>query len=312
MFNQWLYNFILHSRQISFFEIVRFKIAKKMEQLLLRIDVPLVSYSLHGTNIILPWTHLLPVILKKYPCYSDNLARIGNIVHAHKSGITLVDIGANIGDSVILLRRYAQFPILCIEGDDYYFQLLQKNLASFQEVWTHRAMVGTVNEERKGSVQRHSGTGSLTLHEKNESTVQIHSLSFILSQYPQFASPTIIKIDTDGFDLAILRGAAEVLQKSHPILFFEYDPYFLSLQSDDGLSIFPFLSAYGYDYILVYDNYGEFLCSASCTDTEKLSELHHYMTGRNGEYYYDLCILHRSESKLFQQLRTAELTERKP
>lgn len=307
MLLQWLYNNILKNNQDTFIAIVRYRIMKKIERIFVNVATSLMRTKIHGAELSVPWTHQLPFILKKYPGYSANLTRIAKTVQEVYSEMTMVDIGANIGDTVIMLRAAVHFPILCIEGERYFFQIMESNLTGVKDVWFHCGFVGSDDGDVKGSVRRHSGTGSLVLNHNETNVIPVQSLSSILSTYPRFTAPTMVKIDTDGFDCTILRGCSKLLAAAHPVLFFEYDPHFLSLHGDDGLSIFPFLARFGYQHILVFDNFGSFICSAECSDTKLLEELHHFVSGRNGEQYYDLCVLHQSETSLFQTIRSTEL-----
>ena len=52
-------------------------------------------------------------------------------------------------------------------------------------------------------------------------------------------SPNFIKIDTDGFDFKVLRGANNTLKTYKPVIFFEWDKIHLQAQNEDFLSIFP-------------------------------------------------------------------------
>ena len=84
-------------------------------------------------------------------------------------------------------------------------------------------------------------------------SISIQTLDDLLKDYPKFRHSKILKIDTDGFDLKILRGADNFLSEAKPVLFFEYSPFLLSQQQEDGLSIFPYLQSKGYKNLLIYD-----------------------------------------------------------
>jgi hypothetical protein len=48
------------------------------------------------------------------------------------SFLAVVDVGANVGDTACIIKTAEEVPILCIEGDEYIFDFLQKNIAQFQ------------------------------------------------------------------------------------------------------------------------------------------------------------------------------------
>ena len=69
-----------------------------------------------------------------YENYSKNLPRLVKQVETKYSNLTVIDIGANIGDSVALIKSIIDVPFICIEGDKFYFDLLQKNVEQFKDV----------------------------------------------------------------------------------------------------------------------------------------------------------------------------------
>jgi len=206
-----------------------------------------------------------------------------------------------------MVRQLSHYPVLCIEGDEYFFSLLEKNLASQKDVELVHAFVGESNEEVRGEFRNKSGTGNVVRRPDRARVFKFSSLSDILKRYPAFSGPKLVKIDTDGFDLKILRGAADILRSAKPILFFEYDPFFLSQQGDDGVSIFPFLRDLGYERILFYDNFGDFMFSARLDNDGLFEEVHSYFSGRGGESYCDLCVFHQEDSDLALRIRDEEL-----
>ena len=117
----------------------------------------------------------------------------------------------------------------------------------------------------------------------------------------------MLKIDTDGFDNKIIRGAIPFLKNTKPVIFFEYDPFFLSKQNDNSLSIFSELNFIGYQRMLVYDNYGELLLSADLNNSRLLEDITHFYTGRNGLRYCDLCVFHDEDNDLFDEIRKNEM-----
>ena len=112
----------------------------------------------------------------------------------------------------------------------------------------------------------------------------------------------LIKTDTDGFDLRIIRGAERTLE-SGPVLFFEYDPDMLA--GDDGPAFLRWLGDVGYSDLLVWDNTGP---PAARHDTVRgltLADLDRYYRG-NPDAYCDIAAFARKDSDLAQDLRARE------
>ena len=282
--------------------IVRF--LRAIQKMVLKFGMPLVNYDLAGTKVRIPLTHDLPFNLKSYPGYSSNVARIGQYAKEKFPDLTFIDIGANVGDTVILARKYCHYPILSIEGDEFYFSLLEKNLVNEKDVTLANAFIGDSNTPKKGSLRRYLGSVRLETGESATTTIDFKTLPEILAEYPQFSRSKFLKIDTDGFDLKILRGAAEFLASAKPILFFEFDPNLLMAQNDDGISVFPFLQSLGYESSLLYDNCGVYLLSLSLSNLDLLMDLHYYFWV--SQRYCDICVFHKEDAELFSSVRIRE------
>ena len=59
----------------------------------------------------------------------------------------------------------------------------------------------------------------------------------------------LIKIDVEGYELNVLRGAMDLLKKHRPILFVELDDNNLIDQGDSALTLIRFLGEVGYKEI---------------------------------------------------------------
>lgn len=258
-------------------------------------------------DIHIPLTHHLPFILKTSPLYSNNLVRIAKLVNEKYSDLKFIDIGANIGDSVALLRSVTDFPILCIEGDDYYYNILEKNIALFKDVQIKKSYIGEFTSEM--NVNPVSKNGTAYLHQEgdiNKKTL-IKNISSILEEHELFSKSKMLKIDTDGYDNKIIRGSFSYLKESKPVIFFEYDPYFLAQQGEDSLSIFKFLHTIGYKKLLIYENRGEFILSADIDNVTLLEDITNFYSGRNGLLYCDICVFHEEDEDLFNTVRLSEI-----
>jgi FkbM family methyltransferase len=281
---------------------ISFKLIKKISS---SYD-PLVSYPIKGHQLKLPISHALPLVLQYYPGYSNNLARLAGCTYAKYPDLKIIDIGANIGDSVFVIKNEVSCPILCIEGDPVFFKILQANTADCENVVVNQVFVGDSDTVADKKLVTVFGTAHFT--DSINNSTKFRKLSSILIDEPQFAQAKLLKIDTDGFDLAIIRGSADFIQSVKPVLFFEYDPFFLANQKEDGISIFSTLQTLGYHSIVIYDNFGRYLISLPLTETSQIADMHGYLLNRLGKYYYDICAVQAEDLAIIQQLREIELS----
>lgn len=241
-------------------------------------------------------THNLPKILKKWPNYSSNLPRMASVTLKKYPDLSLIDIGANIGDTVALLRSKDYFPIICIEGDGDFFNLLNQNTQQFKEVFIFKYFLGDKSEAIDGIMEQKNGTAKII---KSDNKIKLITLDKFLKNHPDFQSAKILKIDTDGYDLKIINGGLNYIKQTKPILFFEYDEVYFSNVGDDGLSTLKNLEKIGYSKILFYDNYGRFLISSKLNNHEQIKQLHIYIKNKAGAFpYYDLCIFHTKDDDI--------------
>jgi FkbM family methyltransferase len=286
----------------KFLAQVSFRIIKKIAN---AYD-PLINYSIKGHQLKLPLSHALPSVLQYYPDYANNLARVASCAYAKYPDLKVIDIGANIGDSVFIIRNKVSCPILCIEGDPAFFKILQTNTAESKDVVIKQVFVGDNDAITNKELVIVSGTAHFT--DSSNTSTEFKKLSSILQEDSQFSQAKLLKIDTDGFDLAIIRGSVDFITSAKPILFFEYDPFFLKNQKEDGISIFPLLQALGYHSIIIYDNFGRYLISLPLTETNQIADMHGYLLNRLGDYYYDICAVHAEDLEVIRQLREIELS----
>ena len=251
-------------------------------------------------NMLLNKRHALPNVLKKFPYYSTNLPRLASKVKEKYTDLLLIDVGANIGDTVALNRSKTHFPIVCIEGDDFYFSILKKNITQFKNVEAFHFFLGEKNNIITGRKEIDNGTLKIVTNNDNEnSTISIITLDNFLQMNPKFKSAKILKTDTDGFDLRIIRGGLDYIQKTKPVLFFEYDRTMLEGIQENGIDTLNLLENMGYETAMFYDNFGRFLLSTELANKQLISQLHYYIKDNVSSFpYYDIALFHQQDKDI--------------
>ncbi len=308
MLSQVIHNKILAIKDKGLFNRIILQLIYLIRKCILRFKDPIIKTDIKGFNMNIPLSHNLPTILKAYPQYSSNLGRIAKQVKQKYRELTFIDIGSNIGDSLAILRNKAEFPVLCIEGDNQFFSILTMNLEGFPGVYSENVYLGELTENKLVSVNKSLGT--LHFNEKNNSSVnvRIEKLTDTLQKFKLFEFSKMIKIDTDGYDCKIIRGAIEFITKAKPVILFEYDPYFLSKQKDNDLSIFKVLKDIGYKGALIYDNFGDYMISLDLGNTLLVQDIHSYFSGHGGSRYCDICVFHSEDNDLWKAIRELEIS----
>jgi FkbM family methyltransferase len=265
---------------------------------------PIVFSKIGLRNIKHRFSHRLPRYLADFQNYSVNMAKIVAEVQKKYRNLTVIDVGANIGDSVALIKSLVDVPILCIDGNASTNMLLLENTRIYKNVQVEKVILGQKKKRMKMGFSGEFGTSHL---EKNNKFITVYPLTEILKKYISYQQSKFLKIDTDGYDGKILRGSKQLIRKTKPIIFFEYDPYSFQKAKDNGLAILRFLKELGYDYILIYDNTGEYICSVNLDNHELLAELSHYIENKKGLKYYDVCVFSKMDIDLFKIIRNREI-----
>ena len=281
----------------------------RARRFLLRFSDPVISNRVGNSVIRMPLSHDLPHHQKNFPNYSLNLGRIAGVVRAARPDLAAVDVGANVGDSVAILRSEGPLPVLAIEGNRHYFELLQENAKALgPDLYLRCAMVGTAPGEGHGAMHEYGGSAYYVEGIKDASAVPFESLSQLIDETPELAGrKLLIKVDTDGLDCKILKSEERLLANRRPVVFFEYDPFHFQRYGDDGFAVFDVFRRAGYSGLIVYENTGEYRTSLGLDRGAELQELHQLYSGHGGERYADICVFHGDDAKLFEMVRDSEV-----
>lgn len=251
---------------------------------------PHVERCVAGVPLQMPLSHQLPRYLKLFPEYSHNLGRLAKAVNG-----PIVDVGANIGDSVAIVRAYSQVPILCIEGSEFFLPFLRENVRQFAGVVVAPTFVGN----RGGDLVERPSGGTLSLVRVSGQQVAMRPLRDILVEHSVEPAVRLLKVDTDGFDAAILLENTDLLERVRPVIFFEYDTLFLEPISGDGLTLFDTLDNLGYRNLIFYDNRGQLLFVLDRYSRAVVGQMGKYIARQAHQFYLDVAAFHLDDHELF-------------
>jgi FkbM family methyltransferase len=147
----------------------------------------------------MPAESSLPSVLSRHLRYGRNLALIAEAVAAKYPGSPMIDVGANIGDTAILMRGSSDAPILCIEGSEMYADIFRSNLNESSKLTLIQKLVDT-GDSTIGEILEEDGSGRASRNGNRRSV----ALADIASEHG-FSNAKLIKIDTDGFDGRIIQ-----------------------------------------------------------------------------------------------------------
>ena len=219
--------------------------------------------TVQGTELFMPWSHVLPDYARARSTYGQNLIELAAAVSLQEppdaGPLQVLDIGANIGDSALQILNRIDARVLCVEGDPYWTRFLRLNAGSDPRISIEEVLLLTQDSGRGGLAPvRHLGTTTFLESDGGDSTAPELSVDQLRSRHPDFGEVRLIKSDTDGFDAALVPAAAREWESSRPVLFFEFDPI-LTRQAgnDDPQRLWGDLAACGYEHLAIWDNTGD-------------------------------------------------------
>jgi FkbM family methyltransferase len=263
---------------------------------------PIVSVQLGDRALLMPWSHNIPSILSSNPLYEAEIGRLAQHLAEVDGQVVMIDAGANIGDTVATLPRLSRAKFLCIEGSERYYGLLRMNSASDQRVTLEYALLTDVKDQGHGAqVKEIEGTAHVETTDGSSAAAPWRTLDELLDLHPDFKAANFCKVDCDGYDLRVLKGATALLEKAKPCLHLEIGPQLWRMyggsEVSDGLE---FLFRYGYKDVLIYDNLGYFIARDSVQNSRVLDLLADYAMRHPSWFYLNVIAFHESRKDLEQ------------
>jgi len=167
------------------------------------------------------------------------------------SGQTVVDIGTHFGYEARLACKLVgpQGHVICFEPSPAAFVIAQKNLARFPQVELRQEAVadqpGTLCLQNRPIWE--SAFNSLSREQTEIDSIDVPVTTLDLALANRTKPVDFIKCDAEGFEMAVLKGAHNILCQDVPLLLLEAD-----MPTDEGKSspraheLTAYLDAYGY------------------------------------------------------------------
>ena len=171
-------------------------------------------------------------------------------------GMTIVDIGANIGATTLNMAKRvgSTGKVFSFEPSPYNYQKASSNISlnNFPNIRLINMGLGSekataslynVNPNNRGMQRLLADNSEITSYDKTE--VVIDTLDRCIQSF-EIPSPSLIKIDVEGYELKVLLGGLETLKKYKPTLFIELDDNNLKEQGSNAKALLEFLIQLNY------------------------------------------------------------------
>lgn len=253
-----------------------------------------------GYTILMPGNNPQISVYKYYPDSNSQMARLAKLIHSRYNEMTMIDVGANVGDTIAVVRSLVQLPIIAIEGDATSFSFLQKNASQFPDVMVFNQYLGEENKQIAVNIDKAGWNNTILPDQEGDKELDLKTLDDLIEKNSlSNREIKLLKIDTEGFDTIILRGCRRTISKHHPVLYFEYNGQNMRAIHENGFDTLLSLKEYGYHSIHVYDCVSNLILTTTLENAGILKQLHNYAHKNKSMIpYYDLCIFHEHDEEL--------------
>jgi FkbM family methyltransferase len=170
-----------------------------------------------------------------------------------KPGMVILDIGANIGFTALNMAKLAKDKgiVYAFEPDEYNHKALLHNLQmnAGLNVKPVKLGLGNTTAQLKLSINE----GNRGINKITESVTEGKYGVVNIVKLDDFVTDTrinkidLIKIDTEGYEVNILKGAEKTLLKFKPVLFIEIDEEHLVEQHSSAKDTIAYIKSLGYE-----------------------------------------------------------------
>ena len=227
-------------------------------------------YKIGELKIIIPSSMNLPRFQKKYPLYDKFLP----VLASHLPSGTVIDVGANVGDTLAAMAQKCSNSFICIEPLNKFFNYLEKNATEIQLKYKRpikliKELIGSGN--LSGELIDDGSTANIIINDNNLIASSHVRLDILVKEESEII---FIKSDVDGYDFDVIRSSEKILKKSKPILFWENE-ISNDMQYEEFNSLYEFLEELGYLNLYFFDNFGNLLAEKS--DYKTLKNINTYL-----------------------------------
>ena len=242
-----------------------------------------VRTTIHGRKALVNYGHTYPLTSRRCRTFNNPVVElVFQSYSVEKRPITLVDVGANVGDTILLLEANCPGMVgdfFCVDADPGFFACLVNNLGELGRGKLLLALLSSTAGSEKSLIRTHAGTAS----SQGVGSICSTTLDSLLLD-ALGSGIDVVKTDVDGLDGKVLMGAQGILRNHRPAVIFEWHPLACRGTGNNWTDHFDVLEQCGYEHFVWYTKYGEFS---------------HY-SGRGGranlEMLADLCL----RSKFYQ------------
>ncbi len=250
-----------------------------------------VATVIHGHKVIVNSGYTYPMSSRMFRSFNQPLVElVHQAARVLERPVHLVDVGAAVGDTVLLVAANCPGDVAryyCIDGDPQFFRYLTHNLGGRPDCTFFNALLSSDDAMIRSLVRTHQGTASA----QGSEAVRPSTLDTLLAAEIAAGHVDVVKIDVDGFDGRALAGSRRAIGVASAVIF-EWHPILCRQTGNSWLEAFAVLGGTGYTDFVWFNKFGEF-CQFTAVPTEDvLNEMAGYcLADVDDDWHWDVVAL---------------------
>lgn len=173
-----------------------------------------------------------------------------------QAGMIVFDIGANIGDSVLQIAKKLNGTgsIYAFEPSPDVFQRLNRNVSlnNFNNIKTFNLGMADVESQLSFVVEdkNHSGGAFISKDANNAIKVAVTTIDKFVAEH-NLSKLDFLKIDTEGFEVFVLKGGVNTFRNFKPKMFIEVSDSLLKRAGSSAKELIQILNELNYHSVRV-------------------------------------------------------------
>ncbi|MBO6179311.1 MAG: FkbM family methyltransferase [Selenomonadaceae bacterium] len=264
------------------------------------------EYVIDGFKLKLNDNHMLAEYQRQFPMYDRFVPYLGKIADMFNNGgeSLILDIGANVGDTVAAFIKHTKAHAVCVEPTDLFFDLCKENVQNFGGAYKKRITLvkAYISSDMNVNFTSEISQGTAKKVENNHTgggMTPTYSIPYLMEKIGKpMECLNVVKVDTDGYDADCIVSFGENLSRLSPVLYWE-NQLETPEQTQKYLNLADYLYSSGYRAFYVFDNFGNYLLR---TDADGLKDFNLYLwrmlRGASGRTFYYTDVLATKPDRL--------------
>jgi len=192
--------------------------------------------------------------------FGHNIENRSTLYNLAKDKLSILDVGSNVGETALNMSKlsHPKSTVYAIEANPETFKALKLNCNLNPSLNVRQFNIGlsdqitsmVINqrsERNKGADQLKAISGNIT--DGLEDVIEVKPIDYLIEAKELPTDIDLIKIDVEGMELQVLKGAKALLERCSPVLFFEFSESNFKGYNYKGEDVLEYLKSFQYKFV---------------------------------------------------------------